>query len=78
MARPPSEYRQKVIDMFRRGMPARDIARELGKSVVSIHSMIDLARRAGQLPRPSREDTAIRRRIGQRLAFDRDVRGGRS
>ncbi len=67
-----TEYRKNVIELFKKGLPARAIADQLGKPVTAIHSMISECRKDGQLPEIGPEEAASRRRVGHMLAYRQD------
>lgn len=73
-----TEYRRRVIELFQRGIPAREIATELGKTVSAINSQIYQARQEGQLPKEDGGRAEFRRRLNQARALRRDVRGWES
>lgn len=65
-----TEYRQNVLRMYRRGMHAREIAEELGKSVIGINGMLKELRKSGDLVMAPGE-SEMRRSMGRMKALIR-------
>lgn len=71
-----TEYRRQVIELYARGMNAAEIAGQLGRTVVAIHSIIADARKAGDIVmRPG--EAEVRRRAAQWRAYHRDCKSPR-
>lgn len=63
-----TEYVRSVVRLYRKGMTAWEIARELGRTAPAIHSVIHQARKKGELPYIPAES---RRSMGQWKMYER-------